>query len=561
MKKFLTIILIAAAAFAGWWFGQHGTFGHAQGSAPAGRRVLYWQSAMHPWVKSDKPGRCTICGMELSAVYEGESGFNADTKLVTLGKQGVTVTGIETVPVVKQSIRRTIRVAGMVDDDDSKHNRLSATADGRIEKLFVNFVGAEVEAGQPLASLYSPVLRTKLAEYQSFASQPRSADRDQLMSGIRERLLRYGMSGSELDAATARGQVPSELKILSPITGTVVARKVYEGQYVKEGELLFEVGDFSKMWFVFDVYERDLPWVKMGAEVEISTPALPGRVMRAPVAFIDPNLTMETRSARVRAVLDNPLTNEPGKHRHELLHKLYAEGRIASETAPTLTVPRSAVLWPAGRPIVYVEKSAGVYEPRDVQVGVAGDALWEIAGGLAEGDRVVTSGNLLLDGQSQINRPPDPPSVRRHAFTEPQRKAALDFFAVVSSLGEALAADKAADFRKTAGTIAAPAAALGAQFAERVKNLTALAKLPDTADIAAQRAAFYPLSEAAADFALDLRREDDGFDAVKIFACDMAKGNVPSAPKERGRWVQFATKLRNPWWGSEMIECGAEVRP
>ena len=558
MKKFLILILIAAAAFAGWWSGQRG---HSHDTTTATRKVLYYQSAMHPWVKSDKPGRCTICGMELSPVYEGEAGFNADTKLVSLGKQGVTVTGIETVAVERKVIRRTIRVAGMVDDDDSTHNRLSATADGRIEKLFVNFVGAEVEAGQPLASLYSPVLRTKLAEYQAFASQPRSTDRDQLMSGIRERLLRYGMSGTELDAATARGQVPSELKILSPITGTVVARKVYEGQYVKEGDMLFEVADFSKMWFVFDVYERDLQWVKMGAEVEISTPALPGRVMRAPVAFIDPNLSMETRSARVRAVLDNPVTNETGKHRHELLHKLYAEGRIASETAPTLTVPRSAVLWPAGKPIVYVEKSAGVYEPRDVQVGVAGDALWEIAGGLVEGDRVVTSGNLLLDGQSQINRPAETPEAKRHTLSDSQRKAALDFFAVVSSLGEALAADKAADFRETAREIAKPTVNLRNEFKGRVEKLMVLAKLPDTSSIAAQRAAFYPLSEAAADFALDLRREDDGLDAVKIFACDMAKGNVPSAPKERGRWVQVSTKLRNPWWGAEMLECGAEVRP
>src|SRR4030095_9552019 len=103
-------------------------------------------------------------------------------------------------------------------------------------------------------------------------------------------------------------------------------------QYVKEGETLFEVGDFSKMWFIFDAYERDLPWIRMGAEVEISTPALPGRVLRAPFAFIDPNLNMETRSARVRVVLENPTTAEPGKHRHELLHKLYAEGRTISDT-------------------------------------------------------------------------------------------------------------------------------------------------------------------------------------------------------------------------------------
>lgn len=153
MKKFLILILIAAAAFSGWWFGRRD---QSHEHAASTRRVLFYQSAMHPWVKSDKPGRCTICGMELSPVYEGESGYDADTKLVSLGKQGVTVTGIETVPVVKKIIRRTIRVAGMVDDDDSTHRRISATAEGRIEKLFVNFVGAEVEAGQPLASLYSP---------------------------------------------------------------------------------------------------------------------------------------------------------------------------------------------------------------------------------------------------------------------------------------------------------------------------------------------------------------------------------------------------------------------
>lgn len=558
MKKLLALILIAAAAFAGWWFGQRG---HSHEFAQPGRKVLYYQSSMHPWVKSDKPGRCTICGMELSPIYEGEAGIDADTTLVTLGKQGVTVTGVETVPVEKKIIRRTIRVAGMVDDDDSAHRRLSAPADGRIEKLFVSFVDAEVVAGQPLATLYSPSLRTLFADYPLIARQPASPQRDQLTASIRERLLRVGLSAAELDAALASNKVPMELKILAPITGTVVTRKVYEGQYVKEGELLFDVGDFSKMWFVFDVYERDLPWVRMGANVEITTPALPGRVMRAPITFIDPNLTPETRSAKVRVVLDNPLTNEPGKHRHELLHKLYAEGRITAETAPTLTVPRSAVLWPAGRPVVYVEKSAGVYEPRDVQVGVAGDELWEIAGGLSEGERVVTNGNLLLDGQSQINRPPAPPSTRKHTLGEPQRKAALEFFAIVSSLGEALAADKPVEFRAAAAKIASPAAALGAKFGPRADRLVALAKLPDTDAIAAQRAAFYPLSEAAAEFALDLRREDDGFDTVKIFACDMAKGAVPSAPKERGRWIQISDKLRNPWWGAEMLECGAEVRP
>jgi membrane fusion protein, copper/silver efflux system len=460
MKTLITLLLIAAAGAAGWWLGQRAP------EAPT-RKPLFYQSSMHPWVKSDKPGRCTICGMELSPVYEGDAGFDAESSLITLGKSGVTVTGIETAPVVKKNIRRTIRVAGMIDDDDSTHRRISATADGRVEKLFVNFVGAEVVAGQPLATLYSPMLRTKFAEYQSVAQQPDSAQRTQLLAGIRERLLREGLSAAAIDAAGTSERLPEELKVLAPITGTVVARNVYEGQYVKEGDMLFEVGDFSKMWFVFDAYERDLPWIRMGSEVEVSTPALPGRVLRAPITFIDPNLNMETRSAKVRVVLDNPLTNEPGKHRHELLHKLYAEGRITTETAPALTVPRSAVLWPAGRPIVYVEKSAGVYEPRDVQVGVAGDDVWEIAGGLRENERVVTTGNLLLDGQSQINRPAEPP---KSALTDVQQKAALDFFTALDGLGQALAADKPADFRTAAAKLPTPAAALSAAFGARPRS-------------------------------------------------------------------------------------------
>lgn len=560
MKKLLILLIIALAAGVGWWLGRHEHAGSGSIAAD-GRKVLYYQSPMHPWVKSDKPGRCTICGMELSAVYEGGKGFDADSPLVTLSTAGVVSAGVETAAVTRQPILRTFHVAGTIDDDATRHRKISATVDGRVEKLFVNYLGAEVTEGQPLALLYSPSLRVAFSEYQLVAQQPPSAQRDALLAGVRDRLLRLGLSPADIDALRNKPSPPSELQILAPATGTVVATNVFAGQYVKEGDVLFEIGDFSKMWFVFDAYERDLTWIRMGDTVEITTPSLPGKVLKAPITFIDPTLNNATRSAKIRVVLDNPLTNEPGKHRHELLHRLYAEGRIRTGTAPTLTVPRTAVLWPAGKPIVYVEKSPGVYEPRDVQVGVAGDELWEIAGGLGENERVVTAGNLLLDGQSQINRPPKPPTERKQTLTETQRKAALDFFAAVASLGETLAADKAADFRAGAGRLGALATTLGTELGPRVERLTALAKLPEAGDLPALRAAFYPLSEATAALALDLRREDDGFDAVKVFACDMAKGAVPSAPKERGHWIQFTTSLRNPWWGAEMLECGAEVRP
>ncbi len=557
MKIFLLFCLLLGAAVGGWYLGHTNP-----PAASAGRKVLYYQSPMHPWIKSDRPGRCTICGMELAPIYEGETGLDAGETLVSLSKDSVTVTNIETAPVMRQTLRRTIRVAGRIDDDDTTHRRLSATADGRVEKLFVNYTGAEVEAGQPLATLYSPSLRVLFGEYQLIAQQSPSPQRDRLLASSRDRLFRLGLSAAEIDAATKRDELPVELKIVSPIAGTVVQRSVYEGQYVKEGEVLFEVGDFSKMWFIFDAYERDLPWIRVGAEVEISVPALPGRIFKAPISFIDPNLDPETRSAHVRVVLTNPLSTEEGKHRHELLHKLYAEGRIVAESAPTLTVPRTAVLWPAGRPLVYVEKAAGTYEPREVQVGGSGDSVWEIAGGLKEGERVVVSGNLLLDGQAQINHPAETMATGPlHSMPEEQQAAAMNFFTQLAELSEDLASDQSTKFRVIAPKLAEAAQALNAAFGERAGNLAALARLPDTADLAAQRAAFYPLSEAAADFALELRRTVKGVETVHIFSCDMAKGNVPTAPRERGHWIQLKSDLHNPWWGTQMPECGAEVRP
>jgi Cu(I)/Ag(I) efflux system membrane fusion protein len=367
---------------------------------------------------------------------------------------------------------------------------------------------------------------------------------------------------AELDAAAKGDQLPLEVKVLSPIAGTIVQRNVYEGQYVKEGDVLFEVADFSLMWFVFDAYERDLPWIRVGSEVEISVPALPGKTFQAPITFIDPNLSSDTRSAKIRVVLDNPLVKDPGKHRHELLHNLYAEGRIVSESAATLTVPRTAVLWPAGRPLVYVDKGNGQYEPREVQVAGSGDDVWEIAGGLTEGERVVTTGNLLLDGQAHIDHPAETSApAPSAALTEAQQAAALDFFQAVAGLARALSSDDPAAFRTGAAKLAEPARALQAAFGARVADLAAATHLPDTADLAAQRAAFYPLSEATAQLALALRRESKGLEAVRVFACDMARGNVPSAARERGHWVQLNADLHNPWWGAEMPACGAEVRP
>src|SRR5213075_2268957 len=159
MKKFLLVLTVAAIAGTAGWYAARQT-NTVSAKADQGRKILYYQSPMHPWIKSDKPGNCTICGMKLVPVYEGEKGFAAAGEGVTLSSNVVNVINVATESVKKGPLVRTLRVAGMIDGDDRRHRIISAYVVGRIEKLAVNYVGAHVVAGEPLAVLYSPALLT-----------------------------------------------------------------------------------------------------------------------------------------------------------------------------------------------------------------------------------------------------------------------------------------------------------------------------------------------------------------------------------------------------------------
>jgi Cu(I)/Ag(I) efflux system membrane fusion protein len=169
-----------------------------------------------------------------------------------------------------------------------------------------------------------------------------------------------------------------------------------------EGATLFELADFSKMWFQANIYERDLPWVHIGQVVRVSTPALPGRVFGGRVVFINPTIDDITRSAIARVELDNPLVDVDGQKKRLLYNRLYADAFFEVETEPVLTVDRSAVVDAGGKPLVYVDLGGGGYEQREVKLGRRGDDAWEVLDGLKADDKVVTEGNLMIDSQAQL---------------------------------------------------------------------------------------------------------------------------------------------------------------
>ena len=408
-KILLLILLTAMVASAVTWFVTRPATAHPATNSGE-RKILFYQSAMHPWIKSDQPGNCTICGMKLVPVYEGDPGFDAGAGITSLGSNIVQTINIASSEVKRRPLTRTLRVAGLVEDDDTRHRFISAYVDGRVEKLGVNFVGAEVKAGQPLATIYSPMLLNAEREFAALIRQTNNLARPDfvetqtaMIAGVRQRLRQLGLTDAQIDQVPRKPAEQITSDIVAPLDGTVVSRNIYEGQYVKEGDRLFEIADFSKMWFQFDAYERDLPWLRLGQQVEVATPSLPGQTLKGVITFIDPTLKEMTRSAKVRVELDNPLVEENGQKQRRLRHRLYAEASVQLEIPEVLAVPRGAVLKPGRQAVVYVNHGGGSFEQRKVTLGRAGDYAWEILGGLKEGEVVVLNGNLLIDAQTQLN--------------------------------------------------------------------------------------------------------------------------------------------------------------
>ena len=559
MKTFLTILITAILAIGGTWLFKSWTSPTPESGVAAERKPLFYQSAMHPWIKSDKPGRCTICGMELTPVYAGEKGFDASDggNTVALTQSQIQVLHVQTEEAKIRPLSRTLQVAGMIDDDARRHRVISAYVDGRVDKLHVNYMGAEVEAGQPLADFYSPNLLQAEREYRQLSGE--------LKTNTALRLRQMGLTPAQIEAVSSKSADSLSSQILSPIGGTVVSQSVYEGQYVATGEKLFEIADFSTMWFMFRAYEQDLPWIKIGQTVTVTTPAIPGKSFEGKITFIDPNFDEATRSTKVRVELPNPKIDG----RRELLHKLYADGTVQVDSPAVLTVPRSAVIQTGPDAVVYLDQEGGSYAQTPVKLGHRGDKLVEILSGLHTGDKVVTNGNLLIDGQAEMNRAFGTPVTEAESvamiseLNESQKSSIADFIKVVDAMAAALAADDLAKFNTASEPAMSVTGAMVKLLQPNVENLEALddnRHFHGFDDIKIARAAFHKFSVAAT-AVLDLLRKAGQTPDFQIYECPMVDQSIPGVPK-KARWIQSdGRSMGNPFFGSEMLECGKEIKP
>lgn len=566
MKTFITILITAVLAAGGTWLVKSQFSTSPEMAAAPEHKPKFYQCAMHPYIKSNKPGRCTICGMELTPIYAGEKGLDATggEDVVVLSSRQIQVVNVQTVEARIQALDRKLQVAGMIDDDERRHRIISAYVDGRVDKLFANHHGAEVTAGAPLAELYSPELLQAEREYRQLNGE--------LKRNTALRLKQMGLSDEQIEGLPDKPVDSLDTEILATISGTVVEHNVYEGQYVKAGEKLFEIADFSVMWFQFQAYEQDLPWIEIGQSVTITTPSKPGRTFEGKVTFIDPNFDEATRSTKVRVELQNPMVDG----RRELLHKLYADGTVQVAIPVGLTAPRSAIIQTGPDAIVYTDQGGGVYKQVPIKTGRRGDTLVEITSGLKEGDKVVTNGNLLIDGQAELNRSfmspgSEPMPVAKNEtisgeISEPQQKVIQDFFQIADAMAAALATDDLAAFNKASEPAMMKTASLTESLVglpipkDKLEALDNSRHFHGSEDIKSARTKFLIFSMAATDVLGPLRKMK-GFPEIHIWQCPMISSAIPG-PVKKGNWIQTGNRPhQNPYFGTEMQDCGEEIKP
>ena len=302
------------------------------------------------------------------------------------------------------SLTKEVRTVGQVTFDETRVRTIALKIDGFVERLIVNSTGQAVAVGQPLLTIYSPMLVTaqeelllakRLQRDVSAASGDTRRGADDLLSSARRRLAYWDIPADEISEIERSGQVLKTLTLRSPFGGYVLEKNVLAGQKVMAGEALYKVADLGTLWVEGEVFEQDVPAVQVGESVQTDFAALPGEHRMGRISYIYPTLNPETRTMRVRVVLANPnLTLKPG---------MYATIRIAGRArANVLTVPRSAVLSTGERSIVFVREANGILTPREVALGTTSDDRIEVLRGVSAGETVVASGTFLVDAESNL---------------------------------------------------------------------------------------------------------------------------------------------------------------
>lgn len=362
----------------------------ALGALPGEREVLYWYDPMKPEVRFDKPGKSPFMDMDLVPKYaEREAAQGSGTVIVD--PRMVQNLGIRTVSVERRDFLQGLDAVGAVEVDERRIVAVEARAAGWIEQLSIRAVGEPAARGQRIAALYSPEL---FAAQEEFALAVRSAE-PALVAATRQRLALLGVPASRLEAIQRGEQPVRTVPVLAPSSGVVTELNVREGQQVSPGTPIARIADLSTVWISIEIPEAQAAAVAKGLGAEARLAAIPGKIFTGRVEYVYPSLDAPTRTVRARLAFANPdLALKPG---------MFANVALAGGgRSEALLVPTEAVIRTGSRDVVILAEGEGRFRPTQVTVGSDRAGQTEILEGLSEGQRIVVSGQFLIDSEASL---------------------------------------------------------------------------------------------------------------------------------------------------------------
>lgn len=371
---------------------------------------------MHPNYTSDKPGKCPICGMDLVLKPESEktpaeptpgqqeTPMNMEPGAVMISPERQQLIGVKMVDVKRMDLVKTIRAVGKLEFDEQKQVTVTTKIEGWIEQLYVDYTGKLVHKGQPMFTIYSPdlvaaqqeyLLALKSKQYLADSPLPESRESSQtLIDAAKKKLQLWDMTDRQIEELEKSGTVMKAITIYSPATGFVVEKKAVQGAKIMPGENIFTLADLSTIWLIADIYEYELPFIKIGQAAKITLSNLLEKRFTGKITYIYPALEEATRTAKVRFELSNPeFRLKPG---------MFANAELQIPYGRKLVIPDNALIDTGIKQLVILAEADGHFTPKEVKIGVKIDDYAEVLSGVSAGDKVVTNANFLIDSESQM---------------------------------------------------------------------------------------------------------------------------------------------------------------